>query len=89
MGVKSSSGAGINYPAQYDSVAFCTLGYVRFGGGKYSMLSNCTINGQLHFAANGGLACYDHGVFDPNCVAPAEQDTVRRLIASRRVPGDR
>lgn len=91
LGVRSNSGVSINYPAQYDSVSHCTLPYLLFGGGKHSMVSNSTINGEVHFAANGGLACYDHAVFDPNCVAPAERDTLRGNVVNFGAvyPGDR
>lgn len=82
MGVRSTAGATMNYPAQYDSVAWCTLGYLQFGGSKDCMALRNTVNGQVRFAANSGLACYDHGVFDPNCVAPAERDTMRGNVVN-------
>jgi len=90
-GFKASGGFGVDYPARNDSIAWCIGTGIGFGAGKYSMIARNTVNGGVHFNANAGLACYDHAVLDPACMAAAEFDTIRQntINLGTIYPGDR
>ncbi len=90
-GFKASGGFGVDYPARNDSIAYSVGTGIGISAGKYSVIARNTINGTVHFNANADLACYDHAVLDPACMAAAEFDTIRQntINLGTIYPGDR
>lgn len=76
-GVQADNGTDLDYPARFDSIAFCTMRALNLSAAKNSMVAHNRINGSVYYAANDGRACFSGQNLDAGCFANSEYDTLR------------
>lgn len=72
-GVQAASELATDYPARYDSIAYCTGLGGHFYGVKYSVIAHCSINGTFSFLqdlaqAMGGTANCEYDTLRGNAI---------------------